>query len=1097
MKILKNAKKLAAGLALCLATLPLMAGSALAQDIDSDLFSGLKARLVGPAGMSGRIAAVDAVASDPNTIVVGASTGGLWISHNGGLNWEPVFDDKPVASIGAVAINQKNPDIIWVGTGEGNVRNSTSVGGGVYKSIDGGKSFSFIGLEKTERINRIALHPDNPDIAYVAALGELWGENAERGVYKTVDGGKSWNKVLYVDQKTGATDIRMVPGNPDKLFAGMWQFRRWPYFFKSGGAGSGIYVSHDGGATWEERTEEDGLPKGELGRSAFAISPSNPERIYALIEAEKSALARSDDGGRSWALVNQDNDINDRPFYYNDIAVDPLDENRVYRIGSRVKLSIDGGKTFDFIEAIDCCAAGNDVHIDTHAWWINPANPKHMIDGNDGGIAITHDKGETWRFVENLPLAQFYHIAVDNEVPYNIYGGLQDNGSWRGPSELWANGGIRNFHWIEVSFGDGFDTIPDPENANRGYSLSQGGTLYSWNLETSELRLLQPSAPDLDTQLRFNWNAGVAVDPFDSNVIYLGSQFVHKSTDKGLTWETISGDLTTNNEEFQTFTKSGGLTPDVTAAENYTSITMIVPSPIEKGTIWVGSDDGRVHVTRDGGETWRSVEGRSGAPRGAWVTMIEPSPHNAGEAFITIDDHRRGNKNPYVYRVSNYGQSWRSIVTSDISGYVLSVRQDPVDPDLLFLGTEFGLHVSLNGGRKWSKWTQGVPTVAVADLAIQARESDLVIGTHGRAAFVIDDYSALRNLSANDFSKRFALLSVNDGQQYSSQAAASSRFTGSGEFRGENEAYGAMITFMASGDDLVHPDKKKDRTRLISNRENEKETSSDSDDDEENTDKPKTDKKRVKIEVSDAQGNVIRKFTREVHQGINRVNWNLRRDGLKPLPPAKSPEDGTLPPGFEVMPGSYTVKVEFDGVSEAQEINVLADPRSEHSLADMRANQQTRLETMKLSERYNEALLKIIEARRDIKTVTTLIAAEKSAQNIDKDDEENPLNKLEKQAGELTKKLGEIESKFRVPENTKGIVYNADKISSLIGNAQFYIGSTYGAPSPTTQLAINNAQASLDAGVAALNEVLAGDLAGFREAVSTQGLTLMKQSTVK
>lgn len=1060
-----------------------------AQTIDSDLFAGMKARLVGPAGMSGRIAAIDSVASDPNTIVVGASTGGLWMSHNGGLSWEPVFDDQPVASIGAVAINQKNPDIIWVGTGEGNVRNSTSVGGGVYKSIDGGKTFTYIGLEKTERIHRIALHPDNPEIAYVAALGQLWSANPERGLYKTTDGGKTWNKVLYVDQNTGATDVRMMPGNPDKLIAGMWEFRRWPYFFKSGGAGSGIYISHDGGANWDQITHEDGLPKGELGRSAFAISPANPDRIYALIEAEKSALARSDDGGKSWALVNEDADINDRPFYYNDLAVDPKDPNRVYRIGSRVKLSIDGGKTFEFIEAIDCCATSNDIHIDTHAWWINPNDPRHMIDGNDGGIAITRDHGKTWRFVRNLPLAQFYHIAVDNDTPYNIYGGLQDNGSWRGPSEVWENGGIRNFHWQEVSFGDGFDTIPDPKDSSKGWSQSQGGTLYGWDLNTGEVRLLQPTTPDADNELRFNWNAGFAVNPFNSDTIYLGSQFLHKSTDRGLTWSVISEDLTTNNPNLQTFKQSGGITPDVTAAENYTTITMVAPSRVEEGVIWVGTDDGRVHNTRDGGATWTSVEKRAGGvPRGGWITMIEPSPHDAGAAFITIDDHRRGNMIPYVYKVTNYGQTWRSLTTSEIQGYALSIKQDPVDPNLLFLGTEFGLHVSLNGGRNWVKWTQGIPTVSVSDLAIQERESDLIVATHGRAAFVIDDYSALRNLAATDFDNRFSVLGATNGQQYVARQSPSTRFTGNGEFRADNEPYGAIVTFMASGDDIPHPDEKRERARKISERTN----TNAADESDADSETPLM----VKVTVLDSSGTELRKFSQEAHQGINRVVWGMRQDGLLPAPPAEL-EDGSLPPGLEVLPGQFTMKLEFDGQEETIDFQVLADPRASYSSADRRENYQAQSLVVALQKRSNNAIRSIAEARRDIDTITAIVETVKTVQNIKPDAEDHPLNLLGEQATEVKKKLDEAEARFRVPADTKGIVYNNDKANSLIGTAGTYLGSSYAAPTQAAHQAIDIAETTLDSAIETLNSVLSNDLAQFRNAVEEADLGLLGQQPIQ
>ena len=1055
-----------------------------AQPVDGALFSGLEARLVGPAGMSGRIAAVDAVASDPNTIIVGASTGGVWISENGGLNWTPVFDDQPVASIGAVAINQQNPDIIWVGTGEGNVRNSTSVGAGVFKSLDGGQTWTNVGLEGTERIHRIALHPSDPDIAYIAALGPLWSDGEDRGLYRTTDGGETWDKILYVDTRTGATDVRMVPGNPDKLFAGMWEFRRQPFFFESGGPGSGLYVSHDGGDSWKRLTEDDGLPKGELGRSAFAISPADPDRIYALIEAEESALARSDDGGRNWTLVNKDSDINDRPFYYNDLAVDPQNPNLVYRIGSRVKVSEDGGKTFEYMPAIDCCAASNTVHIDTHAWWINPDNPQHMIDGNDGGIAITRDGGETWRFVRNLPLAQFYHIAVDDEVPYNILGGLQDNGSWRGPSEVFENGGIRNFHWQEVAFGDGFDTQADPENARRGYAMSQGGVLYRWDLDVGESRLIKPDRVN-GVDLRYNWNAGFAQDPFDPATIYLGSQFVHKSTDRGLTWQAISGDLTTNNPDTQTFRESGGLTPDVTAAENYNSITMIAPSPVEQGVIWIGSDDGRVHVTRDGGEAWQSVENRlRNGPAGGWISTIFPSPHDPSVAFVTIDNHRNGDMAPYVYRVEAYGQTWQSLATDDISGYAASILQDTEDPDLLFLGTEFGLHVSLDGGLSWTKWTEGVPTVQVADIVQQDRESDIILGTHGRAAFVIEDISALRNLSAGDFNRRFALLDVSDAQQYRPSQTPSTRFTGSGEFRAENAPYGALITFVASGEDIAHPDDKAERARKAALRNDR------SDDDE----PPKP--LKVTIEVTDSNGAVIRAFKSDVHQGLNRVVWDLRRDGLLPVDLESAPEDGTLPAGREVLPGAYQIAVRFDGEEARGSTTVRRDPRSPYDNAAQAENDQFRAQVEALRADMNAALVEITAAQRDIATLEKKLADRKRRDGVEADDETHPLNALGEQIGDLKSALGDIEKKFRVPPDTRGIVYDADKVSSLIGFAEFYAGSTFDAPPNAARLELAEANRALQAATSDLNDLIGGDLAALRQAAVNAGLVILNQTQI-
>lgn len=1068
----------------CAAALMLGAATAHAE-IESDLLAGMKARVVGPAAMSGRVAAIDAVASDPNHIVVGAATGGVWISSNGGLNWTPVFDDEECASVGAVAINQSNPDVIWVGTGEGNTRNSTSIGCGMFKSLDGGKTWSKIGLENSERIHRIALHPTDPDIAYAAVLGALWDDSEERGLYKTTDGGETWSRILYANESTGATDIQMDPSNPNKLFASMWQFRRWPYFFKSGGEGSGLFVSHDAGETWEQLTQEDGLPAGELGRSEFAMSASDPNRVYALIEADKSVLSRSDDGGRTWKTVNSDPDINDRPFYYNDLAVDPQNPDRVYRVGSRVKMSIDGGKTFNFIDAISCCAPTNTIHIDNHAWWINPNNPKHMIDGNDGGIAVTHDGGETWRFVENLPLAQFYHIAVDNDLPYNIYGGLQDNGAWRGPSEVFENGGIRNLHWQEVAFGDGFDTVPHPNNSREGISMSQGGFLVDWNLDTGERRLIRPKGPEDGTELRFNWNAGFAQSPFDVNTIYYGSQFVHRSTDRGKTWEIISGDMTTNNPEFQTYKESGGITPDVTAAENYTTITSINPSPLDANVIWVGTDDGRVHVTRDGGTTWNSVEDRiRRGPEGAWIPMIEPSKYDASVAFITVDDHRRGDHRPYVYRMENYGQRWRPLATDDLSGYALSIKQDHVDENLLFLGTEFGLFFSTNGGGDWTKFTEGVPTVSVMDIAIQERENDLVLGTHGRSAFVIDDYSALRGMNDDTFSENLKILSLADGQQYSANQTPGTRFPGSGEFRAANEPFGVMITFVASGDDLPHPDSDKEKARQVALR-------AEASDDEGGEEKAKSAGSKVTIKVANAAGETIRTFKADAHKGINRVMWNMREDGIQAAPPARARPDGTLPAGLEIMPGEYVVTIEYGEASDTGSVKVLADPRSTFDLAAQQANYDMRKQISGLNAQIQDALTQIMEARRDVDTLMALI---KSATP---DDDSDAFKDLKKQAGDVKKAFEDMEKRFRNPRGTRGIVYSADKVGAIVGLANAYVASTRDAPHEAALAQVEVARRAVSEAVAEVNGLITNDLSVLRTAASKAGIGLFNQSTVE
>jgi len=1064
----------------CLAARPAPAA------IDPDLLQGLAVRSLGPAAVSGRISAIDAVHEDPNHIVVGAATGGVWVSKNGGLTWTPVFDDQPVASIGAVAIDQANPDIIWVGTGEGNTRNSTSIGGGLFKSIDAGRTWTLMGLADSERINRIALDPNDPDTAYVAALGTLWSENEERGVFKTTDGGKTWQKILYVDSRTGATDVKIDPFNPNKIYAGMWEHRRWPYRFESGGPGSGLYISWDGGASWKRKTAQDGLPAGDLGRITFAPSPAQRGRVYALVEAEKSAMLRSDDGGESWTRVNEDPNIAVRPFYYNEVAADPVNPDRVYNIASLLSVSIDGGKTFETNPVIVCCAPSNTIHIDNHAFWINPSDSRNLIIGNDGGIAISRDRGETWRFVSNLPLSQFYHIAVDDDVPYNVYGGLQDNGSWRGPSEVWEGAGIRNLHWREVGFGDGFDTLPDPENSHRGYVMSQGGYLLTWNLDTGEQRMIRPAPPEPGVELRFNWNSGLAQDPFDPATIYYGSQYLHKSTDHGATWTVISGDLTSNNPDWQTYKESGGLTADVTAAENFTSIVSIAPSPLEAGTLWVGTDDGRVHVTRDGGKSWARVDERvRGVPPGTWVPMIAASPHDAGTAFVVFDNHRRGDMTPYVFRTEDYGRSWRSLASDTLSGYALSILQDSEDPKLLFLGTEFGLFISIDGGADWIRFTAGLPTVSVMDMAIQKRENDLVLGTHGRSVYVLDDYSGLRGLDEGAFKQRLGLLSVSPGQQYTTNLTASTRFTGSGEFRGSNEPYGVMVTFVASGDDLIHPDADTERSRI----ERRQSVVASRDGIGDSGEKPV----KVEMTVRDPQGKTVRTQRFPVQQGVNRITWGMYHDGVRPMPgpePAEL-EDG-LPDGPEVPAGEYEITLSLpsqepgDPITATHTVVVMADPRNDTSAAARARRYSELLALQELQEAAVTAVERIVRARTDTDTVIAMIK-QREQPGVAPD---KTLQSLGEQADEIHKGLDGLEQRFRVPPETKGITFEDDKVVSRIGMAQYYVASSSDAPGATAAAYVDLARQTLADGNAALDRFMTTELAQFREAVAAAGIGL-------
>ncbi|NND43937.1 MAG: hypothetical protein HKN58_01340, partial [Xanthomonadales bacterium] len=750
--------------------------------------------------------------------------------------------------------------------------------------------------------------------------------------------------------------------------------------------------------------------------------------------------------------------------------------------------SIDGGKTFEYNPVIDCCAPGNTVHIDNHAFWINPDDPRHLIIGNDGGIAISRDRGETWRFVRNLPLAQFYHIRVDNEHPYNVYGGLQDNGSWRGPAEIWVGAGIRNLHWQEVGFGDGFDTIPDPENARAGYVMSQGGFLLRYNLDTGEQKLIRPAPPSPDVDLRFNWSAGFAQDPFDPATIYYGSQFLHKSTDRGLSWAVISDDLTSNDPELQTFRESGGLTPDVTAAENYTTIVSVAASPLQRGVLWVGTDDGRVHVTRDGGENWTRVDERArGVPAGAWVPMIAPSPHDAGTAFLVFDDHRRGNMATYAYRLDNYGQRWTRLSADGLRGYAHSVLQDPVDPGLVFLGTEFGLYFSTNGGESWTRFKAGVPTVSVMDMAIQQRENDLVLGTHGRSVLVIDDYSALRDLESADFDARLRILSATPGQQYETNPTASTRFTGSGEYRGPNEPRGVLVTFMASGNDLPHPDAERERERKIARRTAGDLVQSEQGDDDKNG--KDADAPKVTVRVRDADGTVIRTFEHAIHQGINRLAWGMQIDGVRPAPgngDNGGEDSDILPPGPEVVPGQYRLELEFDGTTDGTDVSVLGDPRYDLDPAEHQARFDTLVALQGLEQAHVSALERIVHARDDVKTLTTLISKRLEG------NEDEALKALKKQATEVRKGLDGLEKRFRTPPETTGIIFDDHEVDNQLGTAAYYVASATHAPSPTAEVYISLARDTLASALGDLNAYMDDEVAALRAAVNEAGIGLLE-----
>jgi photosystem II stability/assembly factor-like uncharacterized protein len=688
--------------------------------------SGLGIRNIGSAAMSGRIAALAARVEDDGkvTIFVGAASGGVWKSDDGGTSFTPKFDKQPVQSIGAVALDPTNKQTVWVGTGESWTRNSVSVGNGIYKSTDGGDNWTLMGLPNVERITKIVVHPTNGNIVYACAPGALWSDSPDRGLYKTSDGGKTWTQILKgPNLSTGCSGVSLDPSNPERLIAGLWDFRRKGWTFRSGGegpdapSGSAMAISEDGGKTWKmlDATTK-GLPKGPWGRIEVVHAPSMPNRVYAVIEHAKTALYVSEDGGKSWEARDSSRNMVWRPFYFQKLVVDPTNADRVFKMNLRVIVSDNAGKSFSDT------AGGS--HADWHDVWVNPKNPKHLIGADDGGMWISYDGGSKWWHSRNLPISQFYHVAIDDKDPYQVYGGLQDNSSWVGDSEY--PGGITNHRWENLYGGDGFWVLPDPASPDHVYAEYQGGNIAWINRKTLEQKAIQPKA-GYKEKLRFNWNTPMALSPHDKSVLYLGSQYLHRTRDHGNTWERISPDLSTNNPAKQQQEKSGGITVDNSSAEMHTTIYSISESPKAADTIWVGTDDGNVQVTTNGGGTWTNVTKALKLGADNWVSWVEASQHDAATAYVAVDRHVFGDMAPHIFVTHDGGKSFARIAgptTAGIRGYAHVIKEDRVDAKILYAGTEFGMFISRNGGANWEEFRPGnFPAVAVRDI-VQSKKGD-------------------------------------------------------------------------------------------------------------------------------------------------------------------------------------------------------------------------------------------------------------------------------------------------------------------------------------------------------------------------------------
>ncbi len=1034
---------------IALAVSALLCISATAQ-IKNEHFKNLKPRNIGPAGMSGRVTAIDALYTNPDVIFVGAASGGVWKTVNGGATWTPLFDEQPLLNIGSLKIQQSNPDVIWVGTGEGNPRNSLNLGEGIYKTLDGGKTWKRMGLEKTRNIHRVLIDPTNPDVVYAGAIGNPYGIHSERGVFKTTNGGATWERVLYTNDTSGCAELVMDPSNPNKLIANMWQHRRKQYNFNSGGPGSGLYITVDGGKNWKKLGKENGLPDGPIGRIGIAFAASQPSRVYAKVEATKNGLYKSDDGGFTWSLINSDPaQVTDRPFYYQEIYVDPKNENRIYDIHSTVTYSEDGGKSFSTLIPY------NGIHPDHHAWWIHPTNPNIIIEGNDGGIGISKDRGASWRFDEQLPFGQFYHINVDNEIPYNVMGGLQDNGSWRGPAYTWINGGIRNYYWESLWGGDGFDVVPDPEDSKWVYAMSQGGNVGRYNFTTGQRETVKPPAPDAKMKMRFNWNSAIALDPFDSKTVYFGSQFLHKSTDKGTTWQIISPDLTTNNPEEQN-EETGGLTLDITGAENFNTIMAIAPSAKNKDVIWVGTDDGNVQLTKDGGKTWTNFRGKiPGMNAGAWITQVHASRYNEAEAFVVSNDYRRGDFSITIFRTKDFGKTWENILANKgLKGYALCMIQDPVQPNLIFVGTEHGLWVSYDNAKTFAQWTNGYPSVSTYDLAIQEREADLVIATFGRALWILDDIRPLRAMAAANGTvptKKITAIEPPVAYQAQYRNAPGYEWSTWGLYEGENRSRGAAISF------FVKP---------------------------EATPAAKADTAIVKI--YDAQNNHLRTLRAAAGEGLNRFYWGFETKGTRqpgqPKPRPNAPEQGG---GWPVFPGTYKVVITVGKEADSTMVTVKEDPRIEVKKEVYEAKKKMMDRIQLSADKLTIALDKIADAEE---TMTKIEASLRGVEGKEADS----LRKAGVAMRAEIKKIRETIS-GRSAENRQGITRFADRTTNTaLQGARSEVMGKIAAPTAQTERLVVEAETAVNNSVQQINEFISGKWAGYRKLAEATPIKFFK-----
>ena len=1017
----------AAILVLCL-----LSTTGAAAQVPDSIFEGIARREIGPATMSGRVTDFAVFEEDPDIFYAASASGGLLKTVNGGGSWENVFDSQSTVSIGDVAINPTDPNIVWVGTGEANNRQSSSWGDGIYKSSDGGKTWRNMGLRESTHIGRIVIDPQDTDVVYVAAVGRLWGANKERGVFKTSDGGATWQHVLAINEDTGAVDLIMDPANPKVLLAAAYQRRRTGWGFNGGGPHSGIYKTVDGGRTWRKLAA--GLPAGDTGRIGLDMYRRDSNLVYAIVENQAGGVFRSEDKGETWTKVNT---LNPRPMYFSQIRIDPNEPQRIYVGGVNLHVSDDGGKTFRDNGATQ-------AHLDHHAFWINPRNSRHLVDGNDGGIWVSRDRARSWEHLNNFPIGQFYNVDVDMQEPYHVYGGMQDNASWGGPSSVRDRQGIANEHWYQMLACDGMFTVVDPSDPDTVYTNCQNGRIVRYSRKTGERKSIMPQPETGQPPLRWNWTAPILVSPHDKKTLYTGANQVFKSTDRGHTWRPISADLTNaiNRDELQIMGVPGS---KIAVARNdgmasFGNIVSLTESPRKAGLLYAGTDDGNVHVSRDGGNAWVNLTSRiAGVPKLIYVSRLTPSAFAEGTVYASFDGHRSDDFKPYVYVSTDFGDTWRSIAGNLPAGSVYVIKEDPKNPDLLYVGTEFGLFVSLDRGAHWTRW-KGMPTVAVYDLVVHPRDNDLVLATHGRSFMVMDDISPLQQIKGAVLSAPSHVFEIAPAVQFNPNE--NGWFLGGRSFRAPSRAPGAFVNYH------LRSEAKED----------------------------------VAIAISDASGTVVRRLTGPKTAGLHRVVWDLRAEPLGPATTGLAGAYVLTNLGPFVVPGEYKVQVTIDGRTETKTATVRPDPLIEMSMTDRQTLYRALLSLTDLQRTATAAADAMTKLDDRAKQMEEMLKTRPNAPAAIK----TSIANLAKQVGDLRRTIAGSGQGFGGGEGPGGVQPLRNRINGLKSEV---IGSQ-SLPTRVQSTLVETLQKQLSEAVGQVNTVITSTLPAVYKQMSDSGIFL-------